>query len=71
MDEETKELVQNGTWVKTRVPPGQKALGTEWVYKRKINQFREVIRYKTRLCALEYKQIWGMNFFDTFAPTIG
>ncbi|CAN0402271.1 unnamed protein product, partial [Discosporangium mesarthrocarpum] len=70
MDVEIKGLVQNDTWIETQVPPGQKAITTKLVYKRKINQFGEVFRYKARLCALGYKQTWGMNFFDTYAPTM-
>ncbi|CAN0130741.1 unnamed protein product, partial [Discosporangium mesarthrocarpum] len=70
MDEEIKRLVQTSTRIETQVPPGQKVIGTKWAYKRKINQSVEVVSYKARLCALGYKRIWGMNFFNTYTPTI-
>jgi len=48
MEEELKSLTTNKTWEITEIPPGRKTIGSKWVFKRKLNQYGKVSRYKVR-----------------------
>ncbi|CAN0486391.1 unnamed protein product, partial [Discosporangium mesarthrocarpum] len=40
-----------------------------WVFKRKVNQFGDVTRYKGRLVGKGYTQLWGIDVYASFMPT--
>ena len=48
---------------RSTVPPGQKVIGTKWVFKVKANQ-----TYKARLVAQGWNQVPGQDCGSTFAP---
>lgn len=68
MDEEFKSLQDNRTWKIVQLPPGRKAIGCKWVYKQKLNENGEVIRYKARLVAQGFSQKFGSDYDAVFAP---
>lgn len=68
MDEEIMSIVKNDTWELTTLPKGQKAIGVKWVYKTKKNAKGEVEKYKARLVAKGYKQKYGIDYEEVFAP---
>ena len=47
------------------VPEGRKLVGCKWVYKLKRNGV-----YRSRLVALGYTQIPGVDFTDKFSPVV-
>ena len=67
MDEEMRSMDRFGVF--RRVPrsaaKGRQILGCGWVYKRKVNKFGEVVRYRGRLVARGCSQ----RPFDSFDPT--
>ena len=50
---------------KKDMKPGRKLIGNKWVFKKKRDG-----RYKSRLVALSYMQIPGIEFTDNFAPVV-
>jgi hypothetical protein len=50
------------------LPPGQKAVGSKWVFKLKCDENGNVMRYKARLVAQGYTQIPGQDFNHTLTP---
>jgi len=70
MMDELKSLNINNTWVPAVLPAGRKALSTRWVYKAKHNDQNEIIRYKSRLVVKGYLQRIGIDYNETFAPTV-
>lgn len=46
MDEEINSIEKNQTWELRSLPDGEKCIGVKWIYKTKLNEHGEVIKYK-------------------------
>lgn len=68
MDDEIAAIERNNTWELTNLPKGQKTIGVKWVYKTKLKENGEVDKYKARLVAKGYKQEFGIDYKEVFAP---
>ncbi|GJF00736.1 polyprotein [Phanerochaete sordida] len=67
---ELDALIANGTWEPCPLPPGKKAIGNRWVFTQKFLTDGELERYKARLVIKGYAQRPGLDYFETFAPTV-
>ena len=70
MDEEFNSLITNKTWRLTTLPPGRKAIRCKWVYALKTKPDGSLDRFKARLVAKGCSQIPGVDFHETFSPTV-
>ena len=68
MDEEIKAIECNNTWELIDLPKGHKTIGVKWVYKTKLKENSEVDKFKARLVAKGYKQEFGVDYKEVFAP---
>lgn len=68
MAEEIHNIQKNETWVLTTLPPNQMAIGVKWVYKIECTIKGEVEWYKAKLVAKDYKQNYGIDYEECFAP---
>ena len=68
MDEEIEAIERNNTWELIDLPRGHKTIGVKWVYKTKLKENGEVDKYKARLVAKGYKQEFGVDYKEVFAP---
>lgn len=68
MKEELDSINSNKTWSKVELPQGRKAIGSKWVFKLKCNERGEIERYKARLVAQGFTQIYGTDYDEVFAP---
>ena len=50
------------------LPPGRKVVSCKWLCKHKLNDAGDVVRFKARLVARGFSQVYGMDYLDTFAP---
>lgn len=73
MEEEMISQERNQTWTvipRSSVPPGKRVLGCKWVFKTKHHMNGIVARLKARIVAKGFQQRHGIDYFDTFAPTM-
>lgn len=68
ISEELESMMEKNVWdiIDThQVPVGKRIIGTMWVFNIKQND-----RYRSRLVALGYRQIPGVDIFEIHAPVI-
>ena len=70
MDLEMKAMMDNGTWDMVPLPPGAHVMGCKWVLSKKRNSDGSLDRYKARVVAKGYTQEQGIDYNETFAPTL-
>jgi transposase InsO family protein len=56
-------------WVVAPMKVGTRLLDTVWVFKRKYNADGELLKFKARLCVRGFRQLEGIDYGATFAPT--
>jgi hypothetical protein len=62
---------KNGTFKEMdKFPIGKKLLKCIWVFKAKRDKDNNIIRWKARLVVQGFMQIEGIDFTDTYAPTM-
>ena len=49
-------------------PPNVTLVKTKWLYKTKSDSDGNVVKYKARLVGQGYSQIFGKDYYDTYAP---
>jgi hypothetical protein len=47
---------------------GRRAISNKWVFKEKLDELGNIIRFKARLVARGFSQVFGVDYLDTFAP---
>jgi hypothetical protein len=62
--------LENGTFRLVRKPPNAKVIGSKWVFKIKEVSDGRIGRFKVRLVAQGFGQRPGVDFHETYAPTL-
>ena len=70
MHEEYNLLQKHGTWELVNRPKDRKVIGCQWTYVIKHGPNGEIVRYKARLVAQGFSQVPGLDYSDTFSPTV-
>jgi len=52
------------------VPKNDNVVSTRWVLKYKRNANDKIVKYIIRLVAKGYKQVYGIDYKNTFSPTL-
>ncbi|GKV37327.1 hypothetical protein SLEP1_g45367 [Rubroshorea leprosula] len=68
MDSELSALLENDTWDMVPCPSNVSIIGSRWVFSVKFKADGSIERYKARLVAQGYKQEYGIDYIETFAP---
>ena len=67
---EYDSLVSRNTWKLVPRPAGRKLVDSKWVFKLKRDSDGNIARYKARLVARGFTQEHGVDYHETFAPTV-
>ena len=68
MDRELATLERAGTWITVPRLSGKNIVGSKWVFRVKCKADGSVDKYKARLVARGFTQIYGVDYFTTFSP---
>ena len=58
----------NNVWTPHILPTGRKLVATKWVFRSKHDIHGKIIKYKARLVARGFEQIYGKDFDETYSP---
>ncbi|KAI0991569.1 hypothetical protein K3495_g16618, partial [Podosphaera aphanis] len=67
---EIESLVGNKTWEEVELPKSANLVSTKWVFTIKTNPDGSTERFKARLVARGFSQEHGVDYTETFAPTV-
>ncbi|KAF7567667.1 hypothetical protein PtrM4_142580 [Pyrenophora tritici-repentis] len=68
--EEITSLIENGTWEEVVPPKDANMVDLKWVFTIKTKPDGTVERFKARLVARGFTQVHGIDYNETFAPTV-
>ncbi|KAK1440871.1 hypothetical protein QVD17_06703 [Tagetes erecta] len=68
MNAEMQSMRENQAWDLVELPPESRAIGSKWIFKRKLDMHGKVHTYKARLVVKGYTQIEGIDYEETFSP---
>ena len=70
MSSEMESLRENGVYELVDRPVGKKVVKSKWVLRVKTNERGEIEKYKARVVAKGYSQVEGVDYDQTFSPTV-
>ncbi|GJQ98311.1 putative ribonuclease H-like domain-containing protein [Tanacetum coccineum] len=68
MQEELLQFKLQKVWILVDFLYGEKAIGTKWVFKNKMDDRSIVVKNKARLVAQGFRQEEGIDYDEVFAP---
>ena len=63
-------MAENEVWELVRPPPGANIVESKWHYTPKFDSEGEIASYKSRLVAKGFTQVYGVDYFETFALVV-
>lgn len=69
---EVRSLQERNTWTVRRwrdIPAGRRAIRCKLVFRKKMIGDKND-KYKCRICAKGFSQVHGLDYFETWAPTV-
>ena len=70
IQEEYNSILENETWSVVPLSEGRKAMKCKWVLDFKPGYKGVMPRYKARLVACGYDQLYGVDFLATYSPVV-
>ncbi|KAI1007366.1 hypothetical protein K3495_g860 [Podosphaera aphanis] len=67
---EIEALLSNSTWEEQTLPTEANLVSTKWVFTIKLKNDGTIERYKARSVARGFSQQLGIDYTETFAPTV-
>lgn len=70
VNSEMKSLEDNNTFTVVPIPKGRKIVGSKLVFKLKRDEQGNITRHKVRCVAQGFSQVQGIDYNETFSPTV-
>ena len=70
MRSELNSLIKNNTWDLVPLPSDHRIVSNKWVLTKKYDANGVLLRFKVRLVDRGFTQVPGLDFTNTFAPTL-
>jgi hypothetical protein len=70
IQEELQSINANGTWKEVVPPPSANLVSMKWVFTIKTMVDGSIEQFKARFVARGFSQAYGLNYEETFAPTV-
>jgi hypothetical protein len=70
MASELRSITKNNTWTLVKCPPQVRPITARWLFKIKPGLPGQPPRFKARIMAHGFQQQHGINYQETFAPTV-
>ena len=67
---ENDSIVSRKIWTLVPCPAGRKLVDSKWVFKLKRDANGQISRYKARLVGRGFTPEKGVDYHETFAPTV-
>ena len=67
---ELTSLEKNNAWSLIPLPANRKPISSKWIFKIKTKADGSIDKYKARLVARGFTQIQGVDYIETFSPTV-
>ena len=67
---ELDALKEQSVFIPSTVPVGRKQIGCRWVFDVKRDATGTIIKFKARLVIQGFSQEFGVDYSDTFSPTV-
>ena len=67
-DEELALMAKYDVWDEVDQPEDTNIVGCRWVFRIKHDSNRKILKYRARLVAQGFTQLYGIDFHETFAP---
>jgi hypothetical protein len=70
IEAELTQMEKVNAWAPVVPPSDANVIPSLFVFRRKRNETGKIVRYKARLVVKGFKQKFGIDYIDTFAPTV-
>ena len=68
IEKEIQNLTEHSVFTWVQRPPGKHLIDSNWAWKVKANDKGQVSKFKARLVARGFRQIYGVDYVDTMSP---
>jgi hypothetical protein len=70
VDAELSQMEKVNAWIPVTPPRDANIIPSRYIFHRKHNETGNIVRYKARLVVKSFRQQFGVDYVETFTPTV-